>query len=360
MKVQGTLVQGALALFGLGAAYATWQREPEKAAGEVVVLEATKADLSRIRYQDDKTWVEIARATVDGEAGATVKLSARDAATPGGPRQPERELRGSEAAVKLLASVTPLRATRALGVVEAAKLKEFGLAPADPTDAGAPPPFKKRTVTLTVRGADHSYSVGTPPGLFASYLRDDSDGRVYLLGGTLVSDLESASSRMVDRTLHAWKVGDYDALTVESYGAGPAATHTRELVASAGENQFSNKLAPRKTPDKPDETARNWHDKLFRLFPSELLGKGEKPAAGEPSIALKVTYTSKGKSKGFIELGKLTPPAPAPAAESAAPASPAPATSEIWARTEHTAGWVKLGYGADEVLKEAEKIASAD
>ena len=30
MKARDTLIQGALAVIGLGAAYATWQREPEK------------------------------------------------------------------------------------------------------------------------------------------------------------------------------------------------------------------------------------------------------------------------------------------------------------------------------------------
>ncbi len=53
------MIQGALAVVGLGAAYATWQREPEKVAGEVVVVEATKAEVTRVRFEDDKGWVEL-------------------------------------------------------------------------------------------------------------------------------------------------------------------------------------------------------------------------------------------------------------------------------------------------------------
>jgi len=359
MKVRGTVIQGALAVVGLGAAYATWQREPERAAGEVVVLEATKSDLGRARFEDDKGWVEVWRGPAPeggGDKAAWLKLSAREASAPGKTATPERELRGNDAATRLLDSLTPLRASRALGVVEAGKLKEFGLAPADAPDGGAAPPYKKRALSITARGDTRTFTVGTPPGLYASYLRDDRDGRVYLLGGSLVSDLENASARLADRTLHAFKAGDYDALTVEAGGK------SRELVAVAGDSPAASKLAGKKTPDKPDETARNWHDKLFRLFPSDILGKGEKPAAGEPPVSLKVTYAGKGASKGFIEVGKVAlppPPAPPPPPPGGHPPPPPP-LAEYWARTEHTAGWVKLGFGAEDVLKEAEKIAATE
>ena len=41
--------------------------------------------------------------------------------------------------------------------------------------------------------------------------------------------------------------------------------------------------------------------------------------------------------------------------------SPTPTPpAEYYARSERTAGWVKLGGGAEEVVKEAEKIAGAE
>src|SRR5204863_7783579 len=111
----------------------------------------------------------------------------------------------------------------------------------------------KRWIEVTARGDQRGFAVGTAPGSYATYLRDDRDGRVYVLGGTLLSDLESAPTRMVDRTLHALKAGDYDAVAVESGGK------RRELVVISPETPATAKLASKKTPDKPDETAKNWH-----------------------------------------------------------------------------------------------------
>ena len=372
MRPKGTMIQGALAVIGLGAAYATWQREPDKGATEVVVLEAKKSDVARVRFEDDKGSVELWRGDKsDGdEPTAWVKISAREER---GQKVPEREVRGNEASLRLLDSFAPLKASRALGQIsDTAKLKEYGLAPPDPPavpDGGAAPAgltqpaFKKRTIAVTARGDTRSFLVGTPPGLFATYIRDERDSHVYLLGGSLIGDLESASTRMVDRTLHGFKGGEYDALTVESGGK------KRDLVVT-GDLPNTTKFASAKSPDKPDETLKNWHEKLFRVFPSDVLGKGEKPAGGEPQVVLKVAYAQKSKGKGFLEVAKVVipaPPAPAtppPPAEKVNPHAPPPPpagpTTEYWARTEHTAGWVKLGFGTDDLVKEAEKIAATE
>ena len=45
------------------------------------------------------------------------------------------------------------------------------------------------------------------------------------------------------------------------------------------ENQVSAQLASPKTPDKPDQMAKNFHDLIWRSFPMEILGKGELPDA---------------------------------------------------------------------------------
>ena len=42
MNVRGAAVQSGLAALGLVVAYGTWQREPERAPGEVVVVDASK------------------------------------------------------------------------------------------------------------------------------------------------------------------------------------------------------------------------------------------------------------------------------------------------------------------------------
>ena len=99
--------------------------------------------------------------------------------------------------------------------------------------------------------------------------------------------------------------------------------------------------------------AKNWHDKLYRLSVVDVLGKGELPAGGAPAIDCKVEYAWKGKQKGFVELGRVTPPATASNVSSTAP-------PEIWARSERTAGWVKLPGNAEELLKECGKVAAGE
>ena len=36
--------------------------------------------------------------------------------------------------------------------------------------------------------------------------------------------------------------------------------------------------------------AKNWHDKVWRMMVTEVLGKGELPSGGTPEVACKVEY----------------------------------------------------------------------
>jgi hypothetical protein len=365
VRTRGAAVQGGLAALGLVAAWGTWQREPEKAPGQVTVLDASKSDVGKVRFEDDKGgFVELSR---DGGV-VWVRASARGE---GKLRTPERELRGSESAEHLLDSFAPLRASRALGVVAADKLKEYGLADEEPKAApkgdggvaAAPAPKKptvRRRILVTARGETRTFTIGSGSSM-SPYVRDDGDGRVYLLGGPLVSDLESAATRMVDRTLHTFKPGDFDEITVAAtaQGATQGATKKRALRVLSPENPAASKLTSKKTPDKPDDVAKSWHDKVWRLAPVEVLGRGEAPAGGAPPVALRIDYDFHGHGAGWIEIGRVTPPAPAPPPATSAP-PPAPPAVEVWARTEHTASWVKLVASSDDLVKEAEKIASAE
>jgi hypothetical protein len=42
------------------------------------------------------------------------------------------------------------------------------------------------------------------------------------------------------------------------------------------------------------------------------------------------------------------------------PPPAAPPKADLYARTEHTAGWVKLPASAEELFKEAEKVAAGE
>ena len=89
----------------------------------------------------------------------------------------------------------------------------------------------------------------------------------------------------------------------------------------------------------PDGFAKNWSDKVLRLFPLELLGRGELPPSGAPVIQFKVRYFSRGDNPlGFLEVGK--------------------AGVDFYGRSEFTAGWVKLPAGPEELVRESQKVVT--
>ena len=333
MKARGAMVQGALAAVGLVAAWTTWQREPDHAPGEAVVLDVTHNDLSKVRFEDEKKWVELEVRKGDGvwlHTSARLDL-----------KLPERTLRANESAEKLLERFAPLRANRSLGALGPDKLKEFGLE--------AP----KKKLRITARGEESTFLVGSSPfGVSDPYVKDEHDGKVYLLGGSILSDLESATTRLLDRSLHQFLPSEFDGLTVAAAGK------QREFVQTHAENSSTAKLAAKATPEKADEMVKNWHDKVWRLVSTDVLGQNENPASGAPQIAARIDYTFRGKERGFIELARVIPAAP-PDGPAGAP-KPLTPQSEIYARTEHTAGWVKVPASNDELLHEAEKIAASE
>ena len=344
MKARGAWSMGALAAVGLAAAYGAWQREPEATAEAVVVLEAGRKDVQKVRYEDATRFVELRPREGAGEGAVWVRVGSKeappgtmqdakgappdagtaDAGTPDAgaatpPKVPERELPGNDLAQKLFQRFSPLRATRALGALEPSKLEELGLS------------SPARKLTVVTRNGEVAWDVGASSlGLTAPYLRDGKDGRVYLLGGGIVSDLDAGQARLVDRRLHTFTAQDYDALTVTRgalkrvFQASPPQGGPAKLVDEAG---------------KQDDFARNWHDRLWRLAAGELLGQGEVPADGAPEVAFRVEYARGSTVLGHAEVAFLK--------------------GAVWARTEYTAGWAKLGGTLDGLEQEAERVLTA-
>ncbi len=329
MTARGAALQGGLAACGLLLAYGTWQREPERAAGEVVLLEATKNEVQKVRYEDGTRATDVERGRRDDEPKIWVRVSASADG-----KIPARSLRGGEAAEKLLGEFAPLRATRALGVLDAAKRKELGF------------DTSKKKVKVWARGEQRSFAISSQ-GFGGTYWKDDRDGRVYLTTATLMGDLESAGSRLVDRRLHEFLPADYDAVTIK---VGPKRRELTVLQSTPAGVRLAGRLAP----GKADELASNWSDKVWRLVPIELLGTGEQPAVGAPELVVRVEYAAKGKPKGWIELGRTQAAAPS-SMSSAEPPKP-----DVYARSEHSVGWIKLPMNADDVLKEADKVVAAE
>ena len=343
MTLRQVVVQACLAMAALVLAYFTWQRAPELAADEVVAVDIAKNDLTTVRFEDQEkhTWVELGR-TSEGnsrensdESGPfiSVRLGPQDKpASPKAPatsdgKTPERLVRGSDAADKLFASFTPLRASRSLGVLDNAKLKELGL---DST---------QKRITLMLRGGKRLLSIApAPPGGSQPYLRDEASGRVYVVSRSLLSDFQAAPSLLVERKLHGFRVEEADRVVIT------AGTVRHPFVVSR--DGSSVRLAPVNAPDKPDSALKTWHDRVFSLWPAELLGQGEVPAEGAPQSALRIDYTVRGRRLGFIEIGKVA----------AVASGPEGAKDTLFARSERTLGWFKMSADAQSLLADAQPL----
>ncbi|MBJ6765421.1 hypothetical protein JGU66_32110 [Myxococcaceae bacterium JPH2] len=339
MKAAGVALQGALAVAALVAAFFVWQREPEGTPGEVTVLDVPARSLDLLRYEDEARFVELYRDGTDRDAfwlrlgtkppkpipGIDAAADGGVAATPPKPAEPllpPRELRANDVAVKLFGRFAPLRAQRSLGDLDAKKLEEVGLT------------HSERKLTLTLGGKPEVFALASPAGGWGTpYLRRESDGRVFLLGPSLLPDLDAAASRLVDRRLHTFEAGEFDRVVVTTGGVSRA-------YRASGMAGGTVRLSPVEAPDTPDEFARNWHDRVWRMVPLDFLGRGESPTTGEPQPQFRVTY-----QRGERVLGELT-------------VARTP-DGTYYAKTEHAPGWARLQAGIEPWVQEAAKVSAA-
>ena len=359
MTGRSAAIQGGLAALGLLAAHLTWQRDPERAPGAATVIDASKSDVSLVHYADNNTIVDFRRGHGDNDAPVWIHIfkgdgalrhkdAAKDKKNDKGDANKAqnkvddkdqadtpRDLRGSDQSGKLVDSFAPFVSPRAFGVLDAAKLKELGL------DA----PVRK--LDVTVRGDVRHYEIGQPEKAAAgeSFLRDARDGRVYLMPRGMLSDLQNPG-HLVDRRLHGFDLGDFDRLVITSNGK------TKEYVQTDRQVRAKATIAPAKSPDKPDQMAKNWHESLWRAFASDILGRGEDPP-GKPATVLRVEYFDGKQSVGFDEFARGEPPS-----ETSSAVSEEPAGSDVYVRTEHSAGWMKLANG-NQLVMDAQKLVAA-
>jgi hypothetical protein len=352
VKTRGAALQGAIAVGALALAAGTWLRAPPPTNPDgAVVMEVPQGAVQRLVWDDGSHRVEVLREK-PGAPGVWVRIlrspsllapdggvdagppdgGAADAGTrsdggtrgDGGPAAldiappaPDRELRGNEAAEKLLEQFSPFTAARALGVMDAAKLREFGL------DNVA------RRLEVWTAATRFSFGISSPVGTGASYLRTE-DGRVFILGGSMVQELTSASSRLVDRRVHTFRAEESERLVVH-LGAQSRTLLQRRLGGAT-------KIASESHPDTPDVYAQGWVERLAKLVPSDVLGKGEVPPEGPPRVELRVVFERAGQPLGFVEIARV---------------------GNAWfARSEHSVGWMRVVGRAEGLVHDAERVVS--
>ena len=245
------------------------------------------------------------------------------------PPPPDREYRGNELAEQLLDRVAPLMATRDLGKLSPERLEQLGLGTTAKTLSieESTAEVMRKTSSALAPGVVVQFRVSTPPGAAGTYLLG-GDGRAWVVADSLATDLSAAASRLVDRRLHAFKPDDPDTLTLVSEG------RTRSWVVRR--IQGVNRLAPVDAPDSPSAEATLWADRVWRLQPVELLGKGEVPREGTPQPQFRLEYLRNRRPLGHLEVAR--------------------AGNETYARSENTVGWVRLPQGSGTLAEQAEHL----
>jgi len=371
VRGRAVLVQTAIAAGALALAAVVWTRPPPRGApdevpvaplgrGEVVAAHwddgAHQVDVSRSGAPDRTVWVHVATspslrppdgglaadAGVAQDAGVpparpdagTGHRGARETAarprTDGGvpdalqaireaPPPPPRDLRGNDTAEQLLDRLSPPMATRDLG----------GITPQLRADLGLEASSKRLRLDTARPGRSLEFTVSTPPGAAGAYLLA-SDGHLWLVNESLVLDLSAAASRLVDRRLHVFRADEPDTLQLQMDGR----SRTFVLRKVQGSTQVS--LA--ENPDTPIPEATTFADRAWRLAPLELLGRGEVPREGTPAVAFRIEYTRDRRPLGWLELAR--------------------AGTEWFARTEHTAGWMRLPAQSAALREQAERLES--
>jgi hypothetical protein len=179
-----------------------------------------------------------------------------------------KEYRGNDAASELLGLFGPLKALRALGSIDDAKAKELGL-----TDS-------KKALTVNAKGLSYKFVIGGTSYGSGDYYVRDSQGQVFLLSQRIVADFEFSESRLMERRLHRFERADFDRVEVK------VGDKTRTFVQGSRQNPQGFFFAEAATPDKRDESIKNWMDKLLRVAISDYVAQGEEPAMAAPASTM--------------------------------------------------------------------------
>jgi len=371
MRGRPVVVQAAVAAGALALAVVVWLIPPPKGApGEVPVAPLGRGEVRAAHWDDGSHRVDVFRGpdersvlvriaispslqapdagVVDGgtrlDAGSAASRADAGASFPalrgdagvraradGGitdalraireaPPPPERELRGNETAEQLLERLSPPMATRDLGMATPERRAALGL-------DGSSRRLRLDTGQGLSGGRTLEFVVSTPPGASGAYLLA-SDGHLWLVPESLVQDLSAATSRLVDRRLHAFRADEPDALQLQIDG------RTRAFVVRKA--QGTTRVAPAENPDAQSPEATAFADRAWRLTPIEILGRGETPRDGTPTVVLRIDYSRERRPLGFLEVAR--------------------AGSEWYARTEHTVGWTRLPAQSGTLREQAERL----
>jgi hypothetical protein len=132
-----------------------------------------------------------------------------------------------------------------------------------------------------------------------------------------------------------------------------AGTSKKELRMVRTADGKGVELAAPATPDKPDTQARAWHDRVFALGVAEVYGKDEPFKDGAPVSRMRLDYSSRGRTLGWLELAEI--PTPSESVSGGTPAN----KPTLYARSELSMGWNKLSGNVEGIIADGLKLVGA-
>lgn len=318
MSTRSVMAHAALAAAGLLLAAWTWVRAKQGDTGAdlVVVVDARKRDVRRLAWVDDEKTVAVERREAnDGDTYHWISSEAKK-----GDTVEKKAMRAGSGIDRLIDGFAPFRALRALGSAPVEKKKELGLAET------------KKTIAVAAGPADRTFRVGdTAYGSDGRYIEDAADGKVYLIKGFLLGDLENATLRYMERSLQ--KFGRSEIERVEIAVGGKTAEVVQQGRLEPGKAYW----ARARDREKKDDLVSNWMDKVLGLSALEYVGE-----APNAQSVLTLTFKDARSTIGTMELLR------APKRDGKG--------DNYFARTGHTVVAVRLHEVADEVARDADKI----
>jgi hypothetical protein len=224
-----------------------------------------------------------------------------------------------------LKRLTPLRAQRSLGKLDASKDADFG--------------FDKVGTKLQLECAGRPLTLEAGARAFGAsqrYLRDPKTRTTFLFEEPVISDLESAQFKFMQSDLNDFKPEDIEEVTVNAQGATRRLLHRDRKVAEQA------LWVDEKAPATRNELYNNWFSRLGRLRARAYLAPGTEPGSDLKTTAtgvspvLSLNYKVADKPATKLELVRVDEGG----------------IGHYYARTDTTRAWVAL---YDSAAKEVEQ-----
>jgi hypothetical protein len=331
--VKSVITHGVLAVGGLILAWIAWTEEVTEDVSpdavelldcsdgiESIALLSERRDTTvEARGEDEDQryyWITIERRSSNGESST-------------------KEFVGGDAVDELVEKLSPFRAERSLGRVDEDLLPELDLAPSPPEEPEEgeeprePPEWSPTRLRLRCGGDERTFVVGGSTfGLPRRYLMndDDEESPVYLVDAAVVSDVEAAEHRLMQRELHRFEMSEVETLHVSAFDRERTLKHRHRSDPRRAE------WVDAEEPDRRNELFGNWLDIFRRLTVQEFLAVDAEPGADlEPvpashEVVLELEYKDEGgEVLDTLELARVS-------------SEPA----EYYARSRATRAWVKV------------------